>query len=70
MSYNYKESEILNFHHQIRSSLNVILGFINLLYTDNRLTKIEKEEYLKIIHLQSEKLITNLDEIVSVISKS
>lgn len=61
---------ILKFHHEIRTPLNLILGLSQLLYIDKYINQNDKEEYLKLISDESEKLINNIDIIVkSIIEK-
>jgi signal transduction histidine kinase len=53
-----------NISHEIRTPLNGILGFSSMIATDN-LSKSERQEYYKMIELNSSALLQSIDDIVN-----
>jgi PAS domain S-box-containing protein len=58
-----KSSFLANISHEIRTPLNSVVGFANLLLTEN-LTQEIKEEYIEHINYNSEKLIQIIGDII------
>lgn len=58
-----KSSFLANISHEIRTPLNSVVGFANLLLSDN-LTQDVKEEYIEHINYNSEKLIQIIGDII------
>ncbi|PWU18540.1 MAG: hypothetical protein C5B49_07045 [Bdellovibrio sp.] len=58
-----KSSFLANMSHEIRTPLGAMLGFVDLLVT-NELTEEKKDEYRKIIHRNGEQLRNLIDEIL------
>jgi len=54
-----------NMSHEIRTPVNGIMGFSNLLYKDD-LTVEERDEFIKIIHHNSEQLLRIIDDILEI----
>ncbi|MGM0551328.1 MAG: tetratricopeptide repeat-containing sensor histidine kinase [Bacteroidota bacterium] len=53
-----------NISHEIRTPLNGILGFSAMIATDN-LTNVERQEYFKMIEINSSALLETIDDIVN-----
>jgi PAS domain S-box-containing protein len=58
-----KSSFLANISHEIRTPLNSVVGFSNLLLSDN-LTKASREEYIEHINYNSEKLLQIIGDII------
>ena len=58
-----KSSFLANISHEIRTPLNSVVGFSNLLLSDN-LTKESREEYIEHINYNSEKLLQIIGDII------
>jgi PAS domain S-box-containing protein len=58
-----KSSFLANISHEIRTPLNSVVGFSNLLLTDN-LTQEVREEYIEHINYNSEKLLQIIGDII------
>ena len=58
-----KSSFLANISHEIRTPLNSVVGFSNLLLTNN-ITKEVKEEYIEHINYNSEKLLQIIGDII------
>jgi signal transduction histidine kinase/ActR/RegA family two-component response regulator len=54
-----------NMSHEIRTPVNGIMGFSNLLYKED-LTTEERDEFIKIIHHNSEQLLRIIDDILEI----
>jgi signal transduction histidine kinase/ligand-binding sensor domain-containing protein len=60
-----KSAFLSNMSHEIRTPMNAIIGFSDLL-TNIELTEEEKNEYVKIIHQNSETLLNLLNDILDI----
>jgi signal transduction histidine kinase/ABC-type uncharacterized transport system substrate-binding protein len=59
-----KQSFLENINHEIRTPLNAITGFSQILATDNTLNDEEKEQYLKLVDTNNDKLLQIIDNIL------
>jgi PAS domain S-box-containing protein len=60
-----KSAFLANMSHEIRTPMNGILGFIDLLNDDN-LTQVEKEEFIDIIHKNSNRLLETINDLIDI----
>lgn len=60
-----KESFLANMSHEIRTPLNAIVGFSNLLATEEELGPEEKEEFVSVINHNNELLLKLIDDILA-----
>lgn len=58
-----KSAFLMNLSHEVRTPMNAIIGFSDLLLNPN-LTQEEKAEYIKIIHQSGKNLIEIIDDLV------
>jgi PAS domain S-box-containing protein len=58
-----KTSFLANISHEIRTPLNSVIGFSNLLHSDN-ITRETREEYIEQINFNSEKLLQIIGDII------
>ncbi|MCD6201919.1 MAG: PAS domain S-box protein [Bacteroidales bacterium] len=60
-----KTAFLANMSHEIRTPLNAIIGFANILQSD-QLEEKQKEEYFSLINLSSQSLLKLIDDIIDV----
>ena len=61
-----KSAFLANMSHEIRTPLNAILGFTQMLISDNDLSEGQKAEFTSIIHQSSESLLQIINDILAV----
>lgn len=61
-----KQSFLANMSHEIRTPLNAIVGFSNMLATDDDLLEEDKQEYIHIINLNCELLLKLINDVLEI----
>ncbi len=61
-----KSAFLANMSHEIRTPLNAIIGFTNLLTTENNLSEEDKQKYSQIINISTDGLLKIINDILDI----